>query len=54
MMYSLNRQDGDTLLGYLAVPFVIIDWLFPIIMTFAIYLCASLIFQKVDLLKVLF
>ncbi|MCL6229088.1 monovalent cation/H+ antiporter subunit A [Bartonella bilalgolemii] len=35
---QLNRQEEDTLFDYLAVPSVIMHWLFPIIITFAIYL----------------
>ncbi|WP_375639901.1 MULTISPECIES: monovalent cation/H+ antiporter subunit A [unclassified Bartonella] len=33
-----NRNVGDTVLNYLAVPAVIMGWLFPIIIAFAIYL----------------
>ncbi|ABM45169.1 monovalent cation/H+ antiporter subunit A [Bartonella bacilliformis] len=33
-----NREAGDTLSDYLAVPSVIMRWLFPIIIAFAIYL----------------
>jgi len=33
-----TRKIGDTLTGYLLVPSVIMQWLFPVIVTFAIYL----------------
>ncbi|GGA77504.1 monovalent cation/H+ antiporter subunit A [Brucella endophytica] len=33
-----GRQAGDTLADYLAVPSVIMQWLFPVIIVFAVYL----------------
>ncbi|MPT48401.1 MAG: monovalent cation/H+ antiporter subunit A [Sphingobium sp.] len=33
-----DRQRGDTLIHYLLVPRVIMEWLFPVILTFSLYL----------------
>ncbi|MCZ2327906.1 monovalent cation/H+ antiporter subunit A [Bartonella sp. F02] len=37
-MAQPNREIGDTLSDYLAIPAVIMHWLFPVILAFAIYL----------------